>query len=103
MLMVMSMKENGKMIRPMGMENICIQMALNTRVNGKKISNMVRVKKPGQMVLAMKVIMLKERKMALVNLNGLMAPHTKDNFLITTFMEEVSISGLTIDATMVSG
>jgi len=65
------------MIRPMAMESIFTLMELNTKDTGKRTSNMERVKKPGLMELAMKVIMLKARKMASVDSNGLMDPLMK--------------------------
>jgi hypothetical protein len=64
MLMGMSMKENGKMTKLMDMVNTIIQMAHVMRVCGKKINNMVEVKKLGRMVLVMKEIISKVKKMA---------------------------------------
>jgi hypothetical protein len=64
MLMGMSMKENGKMTKLMDMVNTIIQMEHVMRVCGKKINNMVEVKKLGRMVLVMKEIISKVKKMA---------------------------------------
>ena len=57
MQMEMYMKENGRMIKRMVLESICIQMEHSTKVSGKKINSMELVKKLGQMVLVMKEIM----------------------------------------------
>jgi hypothetical protein len=40
MQMVMFMKENGRMIKHMVMEYICIPMELDMKAIGKKINNM---------------------------------------------------------------
>jgi hypothetical protein len=63
MLMVTSMMDTGKMIKLMAKVFTVILMALNTRVNGKRINNMEEVLRHGQTELAMKEIMLKERSM----------------------------------------
>jgi len=86
-LMVMSTKDNGKTIRLMAMESICIQMEHNMKGIGKKISNMERARKHGQMVLAMKVTMLKGKRTVMVNSNGLTAQLMKASSLIITFMD----------------
>ena len=49
----------GKMTRLMALEFIVILMELGIRDTGRKISNMDRALKPGQMVQAIKEIMLK--------------------------------------------
>jgi hypothetical protein len=54
MPMVMYMKEIGKMTKLTDTVNICILTELNTKVTGKKISNMEKERKHGLMVLAMK-------------------------------------------------
>ena len=54
MQMEMFTKESGKMIKLMGMANICILMELSMRVTGKRINNMEKVKKHGQMEPAMR-------------------------------------------------
>jgi hypothetical protein len=51
------MKENGKMIKLMDLENIYTQMAHNMKVIGKKINSMEKVGRHGQMVHAMREIM----------------------------------------------
>lgn len=75
MLMAMSTRENGKMIRHMVLENICILMELSTKAIGKKTSNMVWEERLGPMEHAMKDSMLKARRMAEVSSNGLMDLH----------------------------
>jgi hypothetical protein len=72
MLMVMSMRESGKMIRHMALENICILMELSTKAIGKKTSNMVWVEKLGLMEHAMRDSMWKARRMVEANSSGLM-------------------------------
>lgn len=67
-------------------------MVQDMKVNGKKISNMVRVLKHGQMVPAMKVTMLKERKMESENSNGPMEAPIMDNSLKITSMEMVKLN-----------
>lgn len=54
MQMEMFTKESGKMIKLMGMANICILMELSMRDTGKRINNMEKVKKHGQMEPAMR-------------------------------------------------
>ena len=49
MLMVISMKVIGLMIKRMGMESISILTVLNMKVIGKKISSMVMEKRYGLM------------------------------------------------------
>jgi hypothetical protein len=64
MLMEIFMKVNGKMIKHMGMAHTLMQMELLTSENGKTISNMVRVLRPGLMAQNMKDNILKVRSMA---------------------------------------
>ena len=55
MLMEMSMRVNGKMIKHMDMESTCTQMVLNTKDIGGKTSNTVKAKRHGQTEPATKV------------------------------------------------
>jgi len=55
MLMEISMRDSGKMIKLMAMEIIHMLTEQLIVVNGKTISNMVKVQKPGQMVPNMRV------------------------------------------------
>lgn len=64
---------------------------------------MEKEKKHGLMELVMKVTMLMERKMALVNSSGLMDQHTKETSKITILMAEVYTFGLTTDVMMGNG
>eukprot|EP00330_Aristerostoma_sp_ATCC50986_P003503 CAMPEP_0114590006 /NCGR_PEP_ID=MMETSP0125-20121206/12331_1 /TAXON_ID=485358 ORGANISM="Aristerostoma sp., Strain ATCC 50986" /NCGR_SAMPLE_ID=MMETSP0125 /ASSEMBLY_ACC=CAM_ASM_000245 /LENGTH=90 /DNA_ID=CAMNT_0001787215 /DNA_START=314 /DNA_END=586 /DNA_ORIENTATION=- len=57
--MVITMKDNGLMIRQKAMEPIIIMMVLNTKGSGKKICNMVLARKFGLMVPNTKDITLK--------------------------------------------
>ncbi len=54
MQMAMSMRVNGKMIRPMDRVLTHIQMEPSIRELGKKINSMASEKRLGQMELAMK-------------------------------------------------
>ena len=56
---VMSMKENGLMTKPMGLESTLTSTEVVTKVNGTKISNTALELSSGQMVLNMKVNMNK--------------------------------------------
>jgi hypothetical protein len=94
MQMVMLTRENGWMIKLMGMVFTTIQMELDMRVDGKKIYKLVlfiltfksmdKEKKFGQMGLITKEITLLERNMDKEPLNGLMELFIKDNLIIIT-------------------
>ena len=49
MLMVMCMKETGRMIRHTVLESTCTLTVLSTKVNGRKTSSMERARRPGLM------------------------------------------------------
>ena len=61
---------------------------------GKKINNMVRALRLGQMVLLMKDFMNKEKNMAQENLLGLMVALMKGNFSIIILKGKVNINGV---------
>jgi hypothetical protein len=103
MLMEMFMKVNGRMTKPTDMADICTQTEQNTKDTGKKINSMEKEKKPGPTVPATKEIMLREKKMVLVNLDGQMVAHMKVNLLIIIFMVEEPMFGLIIECSMVNG
>src|ERR1700685_90018 len=63
MQMVMSTMDNGKMIRRMEWDTICMQMVLPIMVSGRMTSNMVRELRLGQMEQGMKVLITRERSM----------------------------------------
>jgi len=73
MLMVMCMKENGEMIKLMGMADICTQMERCMMEYGRRTNNTEKVEKHGLMELNMKEIMLRERRMEEENSCGQMA------------------------------
>ena len=49
------MKEIGKMIKLMDLENTCTLMVLSMKDSGRKINSMAKVRKHGQMELVIKV------------------------------------------------
>ena len=79
MLTVMSMMDNGLMIKLTDLVFTAILMEPNTRAIGKKINNTEMDSKPGQMVQDMKVNMFKERNMERVNSLGLMVALIMEN------------------------
>jgi hypothetical protein len=70
----------------MVMEFTIIQMELNTKETGMRISNMDMERKVGLIVLCMKVITRMERKMVKANLFGVMELRMMENFSRTIFM-----------------
>jgi len=74
--------------------SILIWMVLNIRVNGRKISNMVKVKSLGQMGLCMKGIMLWVKSTELVNFYGQIIQSTWVNSRTIILRARVSINGL---------
>jgi hypothetical protein len=93
MLMGMFMKAIGLMTRQKVMEFTLIWMGRNTKVTGKKINSMGRVKSLGQTLPCMRETMLMAKNMELVSSDGLMALPIMDSFTIITFMELGRISG----------
>lgn len=85
------MKENGKMIKLMVMENIIIKMEPNIKVNGKKINNKDLVKNPGQMVLIIRGIMKMEKNMGKDYFNLLRDHFMMESSIIMIFMERVNM------------
>lgn len=81
------------MTRLMDSESTCTQTELSMKDTGKKISNTEKAKKLGLTVHSMRGIMLRERKMALEDSDGLMAQPMKENSKTTTFTEVVSTCG----------
>ena len=63
MLMEISMKETGWMIKLTDKEFIFIPTMLDTKANGKTTNNTVKEKNLGQMVLSMKDNTMKEKNM----------------------------------------
>ena len=103
MLMVMSTKESGRMIRLMDLESTITLMVLSMKDTGKKTNSMAMAKKHGLIELAMRESTMMDKKMGLANSIGLMAPVIKGNFPITTFRVTVSIAGLMEDSSMGNG
>ena len=103
MLMVMFMMDLGKMIKLKVKEDMCILTERAILEIGYKINNMVRVMKPGLMVLHFKVIMLKEKNMGMESLFGLIKVNMMANFSRTIFMEKVFTLGVIIESFQVIG
>lgn len=79
MLMVISTKVNGRMIRQMDMDDIFIQTVQNILAIGKMIFNKVKVLKHGLMVQNIKDNIIKGKNKVKENMNGLMAQNILDN------------------------
>jgi hypothetical protein len=94
---------SGRTIRLTAMVSTCIQTGLNTKATGKKTNNMAKAKRPGPMVLNMKVTILRERKMETEISDGLTAPPTMDSSQITTYTEKECTYGLTNVSMKVNG
>ena len=75
MLMEISMMATGKTIKLMDMDNTLTLMVPNTKDTGSTTSNMDKVKNIGQMVLSMKEIINTAKRMVLVNSIGLISHH----------------------------
>ena len=78
-------------------------MVQNMKDNGKKISNMEQVLKPGQMELGIMGNTYKERSMVSVNLLGQMVVLITENSLRTISKEWENIIGLMADNITASG
>jgi len=103
MQMEMFTTETGRMIRPMDMANITTLMELDTKVIGMKISNMVRVKKFGQIMLAMKASIKMVRNTEEVSSYGPMDQLTLVISSKITFTAWVFTRGQTEENTMDNG
>ena len=103
MPMVMSMRENGRMIKLMVKESIHMLMAVDTMVIGLKISNMVLDLKNGLMVLPIKESMSKAKNTEKENSHGLMVVPLLESSWTTISMVSVSMNGLTGESSMVNG
>lgn len=75
MLMVIFMRDNGRMIEHMVLVNIYILMVLNMKDFGLKICNMERVKNFGRIIQNMRVNIVKEKSKDLVHIIGMMEQH----------------------------
>jgi len=124
--MQVSMKDIGKMIRPMDMGDLFTLMEIaimviglmiklmegvytsiltgqNISEIGKRTSNMDMELRHGQMLQNMKVIMNMEKNMELELLNGQMALLTLENFITIIFMEKECTHGQIIENMKVNG
>ena len=87
------MKVIGRMIKLMDMVSILKKMELYIKVNGKMINNMVKVKKYGEKMLNMKVIMLWVKSLEMENYHFKMVQDMRVNFKIISFMDKVHFIG----------
>jgi hypothetical protein len=78
------MKVIGLMIKQKATESTLIWMVRNIRASGKKINNMDKEKKLGQMVLFMKETIYKGKNMDKDYLDGQTDHSIQDNFTIIT-------------------
>ena len=83
------MKATGRMIRLMDLAFIATPMAQDMRETGKRTSSTVRELRPTQMVLATKATMWIARNMDRAQINGAMAPPTRESSTRITFRAKV--------------
>ena len=93
MLMEISMMDTGKTIKLMDMGSILTPTVLNMKDTGSMTSSMVKVKNTGQMVLNTKVIIHLVKRMDLVNSIGLINHHMLETLLIIIFTVMENTSG----------
>lgn len=91
------------MIKLMAMVSIAILMVLSMKVNGKKINNMDLVLRHGQMVQNTTVNMFRERSMEKEHSHGLTDQHTMVSSWKTISKEMVNTIGLMVENTMDPG
>ena len=103
MLMVISTKDGGSMIKPMEKELIPILMGLSIKAIGFKIRSTVMELRHGRMDPFTKGTIEKERSIAEVSNALLMAVIMKDNFLMIKNPVSVSSSGQMKDYMKVNG
>ena len=93
MKMVMYMRVIGRVIRLMDMANILKKMELYIKVNGRMINNMEKVRKYGEKMPNMKVIISWVKSLETVNYHFRMAQDMKDNSKIISLMVKVHFIG----------
>ena len=97
------MKVIGLMIRLKVEELMNIWMVPNTWENGEKIANTDMESRVGQTMQNMKAITNMEKNMVLVLSNGVMGPHTSENFIITISMAKAYTLGQTTESMKENG
>jgi hypothetical protein len=80
MQMVIFMTASGRTIKLMALENTLILMVPSMKDTGSMISNTVKVKRSGQMVLSMREIISLEKRTDSENFYGLIDLHMKVTF-----------------------
>ena len=103
MLNVIFMRENGLMIRLMGMESICTWTVLLIKDSGTKINNMVRELKRGLMDLNTKAIIWLAKNMVKELLDGEMDLSIVDSFSTIILRDMANTIGLISANSLVSG
>ena len=83
-------------------ENISMLRVLHIKVDGMKTNKKVLDVKSGLMVHTMKVLIFEGKNMAMVFLNGQMAPDTTVNGEIIKCMDKVNLIGLMAEFTKVN-
>ena len=96
------MKASSVMVNFMGKARACIVMEQSTRVSGRKIKDMEREKRHGQMVDNMRVITSRERERDQAN-TGILEQPTMDNRRTITGMATEFKYGLMIANMRASG
>jgi len=99
----MSMRETGKMIKLTATESTCMPMGRDMKVNGKKISNMERVLRDGQMELFMTVNILKAKNMGGEPSNGATIQSSLVSLKTTTLRVMELTNGMTVENTTETG
>lgn len=103
MLMEMSMKASGKMIKHMEQGTINMLMELLTRVNGRMISNMEKELRRGLTVQGMKGATLRGRSMGKDSSSSQMEVSIMEIFSSMKYQERESTCGQTKRPLMASG
>ena len=103
MLMVMFTMETGKTIKPMVMDSTTTLMEPDMKVTGTKINNMVKERRFGPIMLAMRASTKMERNMEEVSSYGPMVQLTLEISLRTIFTAWEFILGRTEGNMMVNG
>jgi len=101
--MEMSTKVNGKMIKLTGTEFTCMLMELGMKAVGKRISNMEKESRDGQMVLFMKVCILMGRSTGEVDSSGAIILYLKENSKTIILKARALTDGMTVECTMETG
>jgi len=103
MLMETYTKDNGKTVMPKEKVFIFTVTVLSMMATGRTIYNKELVKRPGQMVLLIKVIMSKEKKKVKVNSIGVMGLISRVTFIAIILTVKAYINGPMVVSITVTG